>query len=105
MSCAGGGGSKKAAGFYLDSLRLETREGTPLVYRHAPVLVSDITVQDPTTGQKLTLDGVFGMNYLVATAKVEGGILPDLKNMTEGPYKWVVYDSTRSELGLEPSDA
>ena len=102
MTIGGIGGSKKTAGCYLDKLALRTREGQPLVYLKAPVLVADITVKDPTSGQEFTLDGVFGMNYLVASAKVdENALLPDITDITAGPFRWIVYDQNAGVLGLD----
>ncbi len=102
LSIGGIGGTHKAAGFYLDTLTLPTREGDPITYRRAPVLISDITVKDPRTGQSLTLDGVLGMNYFVATAAITGtSLLPDLGKLTQGPYKWIVIDLRTGQLGLE----
>jgi hypothetical protein len=62
----------------------------------------DITVKDPATGQEVTLDGVFGMNFLVASAKVdEAALLPDIDNLTPGAFRWVVYDQDAGLLGLD----
>ena len=57
----------KSTGFFLDKLALTTNEGIPITYTHAPVLVSDISLKD-SAGKEFTLDGVFGMNYLITTA-------------------------------------
>lgn len=100
LAIGGIGGSKTAAGFYLDEMRVPTHEKDDLVYRPAPVLVLDITVEHPETQQKVTLDGVFGMNFLVASAKVTGGMIPELGEMAEGPYDFIVIDHTRGVLGL-----
>lgn len=102
MTVGGIGGAKKAAGVYLDKLALRTREGQPLTYVKAPVLVADITVKDPASGQEMTLDGVFGMNFLVATAKIdESALLPDIDKMTPGAFRWIVYDQPAGLLGLD----
>ncbi|MBV8781986.1 MAG: aspartyl protease family protein [Phycisphaerae bacterium] len=101
MTIGGIGGSKKAAGFYLDRLTLQTVEGRPISYIHAPVLISDITVKSAQTGTTLTLDGVFGMNFLVASAKISGDLLPDIDHITPGPYHWIVFDAANGLLGLE----
>jgi hypothetical protein len=101
MTVGGIGGSKKSAGFYLDSLRLETAEGEPLIYKKAPVLVSDITVMDPTTKKEFTLDGVFGMNFLTASAKLTEGLLPDIDKMTPGAFETVIFDQPAGVLGLQ----
>ena len=49
---AGVGGERIAAGFFLDALILPTREGDPIVYRKAPVLVHDFTVVAPVPGRR-----------------------------------------------------
>jgi hypothetical protein len=102
LTVGGVGGTHKAAGFFLDTLVLPTREGDPIVYKPAPVFVTDITVEDFKTKEKVTLDGVFGMNFLVASALLsEGGLLPDIGKMTAGAYDAVVVDQPGGELGLK----
>jgi hypothetical protein len=101
LSVGGIGGMAHSAGFYIDKLVLTTREGKPITYLHAPVLVADITARDPATGQSITLDGVFGMNFLVASAKVDGGLLPDISHITAGPFKWIVFDQPAGLLGFD----
>jgi len=102
LSVGGVGGTKKSAGFYMDELVIPTMQQHGIVYKPAPVLVLDINVQDPKTGQLVTLDGVFGMNFMCASAFVsEGGLMPDIKNMTAGPYEWIVFDEPKAELGLK----
>ena len=102
LTIGGVGGAKKAAGFYLDSLVIATRERDPIVYRKAPVFVTDISVEDPKTKQKRTLDGVFGMNYLVASAQVtEAALMPDIGKLTAGPYDAIVFDEPGKMLGLK----
>jgi hypothetical protein len=102
LSVGGIGGMKKSAGFYLDKLILTTQEGKPITYLHAPVLVSDITVADPASKKQFTLDGVFGMNFLVASAQIdESGLLPDIGKMSPGAFRWIVFDQPDGLLGLE----
>lgn len=100
LAIGGVGGQTTAAGFYLDELIIPTAEGDPLVYKHAPVLVKDITVKNEATGHEFTLDGVFGMNYLVASAQVTGGALPDLGNLTAGPFSAIVIDEPAGTLSV-----
>ncbi len=88
------GGTATAAGFYLDSLTLPTTEGTPVVFTHAPVLVIDVTAQNPTTHQNLTLDGDFGMNYLVTSTDA------NLQTAHTGDFTWVTLDQPHGLLGL-----
>jgi hypothetical protein len=103
MTIGGIGGFVKAAGFYMDSLAVPTVEGGPVRFVSAPVLVADIGVSDPDTGQELTLDGIFGMNFLVATAYVSDES-PFPEDITSGPFDWLVFDESNGVLGLRTSD-
>jgi hypothetical protein len=101
MTVGGIGGSKKSAGFFLDKLALPTIGGKPIVFDHAPVLVADITVKD-LQNPPFTLDGVFGMNFLVASAMVdESNLLPDVDHLTAGAFRWVVINQPQGWLGVE----
>jgi hypothetical protein len=97
LQIGGVGGSFTAAGFFLDSMVLPTMEGQPIRYLRAPVLVGDISVADPDTGEAMTLDGVFGMNFLVASMFVNG---TDLGDVSAGAYDWLVFDEPNGVLGL-----
>jgi hypothetical protein len=102
ITVGGIGGTHKAAGFFADTLTLPTREKDPIVYRKAPLLVVDITVTDEKTKETITLDGVLGMNYFCASALVvEGGLMPDIKNMTVGPFDMIVFDEPKATLGVK----
>jgi len=102
FTIGGIGGQKKSPGFHLDSLTIPTREGDPLVYTKAPLIVSDIEVEDPMTHQKITLDGVLGMNYFVASANVdETALLPDINHMAACAYEWITIDEPAGVLGLK----
>jgi hypothetical protein len=101
MSVGGIGGTKKSAGFFLDKLSLPTIEGKPITFVHAPVLLCDITVTD-STGRQFTLDGVFGMNFLVASAMVdESSLIPDIGHLTPGAFRWIVLNQPAGWLGVE----
>lgn len=97
LTVGGVGGSIDVAGFFADTLSVPTLEGDPLVYLPAPVLVFDISVVDPVTQEELTLDGVFGMNFLVATLFVDGFAFGDLR---AGAFDWLVVDQATGVLGL-----
>ena len=97
LQIGGIGGSFTAAGFFLDSMVLPTQEGQPIRYLRAPVLVADISVADPVNGDEVTLDGVFGMNFLVASMFVDGTNLGDV---AAGAYDWLVFDEPNGVLGL-----
>ncbi len=104
LTISGIGGDQRAAGFFLDSLRVPTMEGDPLNFVSAPVLVVDISVQDPVTLETLTLDGVFGMNFLVASAFVIEETF-DIVAFNPGPFEWVVFDEPNGILGLQVTSA
>ena len=106
LTLTGIGGSAIAAGFYLDSLLLPTIEaGNPLDpndlnnlnFTGAPVLVWDITLMDPNTSDMLTLDGIFGMNYMVASTEIVGG---SFGLLSTGVFDWIVFDENAGILGL-----
>jgi hypothetical protein len=110
LAIGGIGGTKTVAGFYLEDMILRTKEGNAsnlndpkhLHYHGAPVLVNDISVADPLTGQTLTLDGILGMNLL--TGSVD--LIPDpflgitFGAMSNGAYDWLVFDEPNGTLGL-----
>ncbi|MFQ5936321.1 MAG: CFI-box-CTERM domain-containing protein [Acidiferrobacterales bacterium] len=100
LTISGIGGDQKAAGFFLDSLKVPTVEGDPLNFIGAPVLVVDISVQDPVTLDVLTLDGVFGMNFLVASAFVVEDPL-SIGPLSTGSFDWLVFDEPNGVLGLD----
>lgn len=87
------------AGFFLDSLTLQTTTHQQIEFAGAPVLVADISVTDPTTNQTLTLDGDFGMNFLVASTNINssGGF----GATSGGPFTWETFDQANGLLGLQ----
>ena len=85
-----------AAGFFLSSLTIPTTEGQPIRFVNAPVLVADITVEDPLTHQTLTLDGDFGMNYLTASTNITGN-----GDSSAGAFDWVAFDQPNGLIGLQ----
>ena len=89
-----GGNTVDAAGFYLDRLSLPTVEGDPIDFNAAPVLVTDVTVQDPVTGKSLTLDGDFGMNF------IEPSLTADLSEENAGAFDWATFDQPDGLLGF-----
>ncbi|MGD0462264.1 MAG: hypothetical protein ABSB74_07225 [Tepidisphaeraceae bacterium] len=101
ISVGGIGGIKKSAGFFLDKLSIPTLEGSPITFIHAPVLVCDITVTD-SAGRSFTLDGVLGMNFLVASAMVdESSLVPDIDHLTPGAFRWIVLNMREECLGVQ----
>jgi autotransporter-associated beta strand protein len=106
LAVGGVGGTSYSAGFYVDSMLLRTMEGDPgndqdpnhLRFVGAPVLVTDITVQDPITQKTLTLDGVFGVNNWVASLTIENDTFGSL---SPGNFNWAVFDQPNGVLGLD----
>lgn len=96
MAPIGGiGGTAFVAGFYLDSFLVPTMEDEGFNYLNAPVLVFDITVKDPLTDDTLTLDGIFGMNFMVASADIS------VTEIRAGAFNWIVFDEPNGILGLD----
>jgi hypothetical protein len=94
---SGVGGERSAAGFFLDALILPTREGDPIIYKKAPVLVHDFTVVTPDARQEsVTIDGILAMNYFVGSFHMKGGTWPNI----DSPYEFVVVDAAAGTLGL-----
>jgi hypothetical protein len=87
-----GGNTIDAAGFYLDQLSLATEEGSPINFLSAPVLVTDITVQDPVTNKTLTLDGDFGMNFIEPSMSIDGS------QSAASPFNFVTFDQPNGTL-------
>jgi hypothetical protein len=115
LDIGGIGGTSRAAGFFLSSLLVRTTEGNlnndldpkHLRFMDAPVLVNDIALKDPHSTSTLTLDGIFGMNFLVASALIEyqdlGGITVPLPVLLgQGAFDWAVFDETDGLLKLRP---
>jgi hypothetical protein len=73
-----------------------------IAFDQEPVLVGDITVKDPLSSQTLTLDGIFGMNNLIASADFSmdssGGI--SSFNAATGNFSWITFDEPNGILGL-----
>jgi hypothetical protein len=119
------GPSTVAAGFYLDSLILPTTEANPNYLtdprnlkfsgtRSAngqqnvlgpPVLVQDITATK--NGQSITLDGDFGVNFLVGSIDLSGTGIDNLQIGASAPgaFDWFTFDEQTGVLGLKLNSA
>jgi hypothetical protein len=116
LDIGGVGGTTRVAGFFLNSLLVRTMEGNaandndPKHFRFldAPVLVNDISLKDPNSSNALTLDGIFGMNFLVASALIEnidlgGGVVTPFPTLlAHGAFDWAVFDESAGTLKLRP---
>jgi hypothetical protein len=119
------GASVTVAGFYLDSLIVPTVEANPnnftdprnLHYNGTrganglqdvlgpPVLVQNITA---TKGnQSITLDGDFGVNFLVGSMDLSGTSLDNLVigASLPGAFDWFTFDEPSGTLGLQLNSA
>ncbi len=108
------------AGFYADSLTVPTDQGNPndpndpnhLHYvagewsLGAPVLVLDITLQNPDDPEDTyTIDGIFGMNYLMASVDADLTTFPPLlENFNFAPFDAIVFDEPAGKLYLSFND-
>jgi hypothetical protein len=110
LTIGGVGGQFTAAGFYLDTVLLRTMEGNPaddsdpnhIQFNRAAVIVADITVKDPIAGETITLDGIFGMNFLTASVDLlQGDGFPEITDIGMGHFNWVTFDEPNGILGLD----
>ena len=81
------------AEFYVDTLTLQTIEGTPIVFHQVPLAVVDIQLTDYATGNTFTLDGDLGVNFLTATQN----------NFASTAFNWVTFDQPNGLLGFAPN--
>ena len=100
LPIGGIGGTADVAGTFVDSLTLPATAGEPVRFVHAPVLIKDITVKDEATGESFTLDGVLGMNYLVASASVSGGLNAGVDDIHDGAFDQFSVNFPAKTLGL-----
>src|SRR5262249_44274953 len=119
------GPSTVAAGFYLDSLIVPTAEANPKYLTDPrnlrfsgtrtaggqqdllgpPVLVQDITATK--NGQSITLDGDFGVNFLVGSIDLSGTSLFNLHigAALPGAFDWFTFDEATGTIGLSLGSA
>jgi len=94
LQVGGVGGVTTKAGFFLESLTLPTVEGEPITFTDAPALVADIELQDPDTLEKLTLDGILGMNYFAGSASL------DFSAINASAFDFFSFDQPTGAIGL-----
>lgn len=110
LSIGGVGGTTTLAGFYLKSMLVRTTQGNAandndpkhLRFLKAPVLVNDVKLNDSTS-----LDGIFGMNFLVASVLTQnvdlGGVTtPFPVALAPGAFDWISFDEKSGLLNLRP---
>ena len=85
------------AGYQVDRLVVPTMNDRNLVFTNVRLGVHDIIYVDEETQTERTLDGVFGSNFLCASAKMEG-LLPG--DISQTLIEKVVIDMPEGILGL-----
>ena len=65
-------------GFEIDELIVPTLAGYNIVFKKARIGVHDIKYFDEDKGKHVVIDGVFGSNFLCASAKMEGMLPSDV---------------------------
>jgi hypothetical protein len=93
------GAERSLPGFRIDRLEVAGEQDTFLIFPRPAVVIQDISVTDDT-GRTRTLDGVLGMNLLLAS----GSDLRDGAFATEheSAFTRIVLDMPRARLGLTP---
>ena len=100
LPIGGIGGSADVPGCFIDGLALPVLAGEAIKYVKMPVLIKDVTVVDEATNEAFTLDGVFGMNALVASASVSGGLNAGVDDIHDGAFDFFTVDFPNKTLGL-----
>jgi hypothetical protein len=85
-------------GFEIDSLTIPAMSGQNLVFKNVRLGVQDIKYFDEEKGTTVTLDGVFGSNFLCASAKMDG-LLPS--DVSETMFDNIVLDMQKGTLGFD----
>jgi hypothetical protein len=111
LTIQGVGGQVKLAGFFLDELTVPVMRHDQALgavedvirFLNVPVLIEDIGVSDPLSGEAYTLDGIFGMNLLFASSFVDEPY--DIFSLLDteyafGAFDWVVFDESAGEVRL-----
>ncbi len=101
IDIGGIGGEVTLPGFQIDNLIIPTLCGYNLVFNNARITVHDISVYNAGTDEYIILDGIFGSNFLCASAKIESGWPVDL---AAGAFNRIVMDTQNALLGFDVND-
>ena len=91
-------GAVEIAGYMIDRLIVPTLQGYNLVYLNARVGVQDVSILDEVTGELITLDGVFGSNFIIATMNMDSWDLADT------PFDNVIFHTQKGVLGFDVNE-
>ena len=92
------GGVKTSPGFRIERLRVPVAGDKTVTYLGAYVIVHDVSTE-LDDGEHITLDGIFGTNFLLPTVAGLNFGLPT--NMGPTPYRRIWIDGPRGQLLLE----
>lgn len=93
-----GGDVKPVPGFRVAFMRVPTDDGRIIEYRNVSLLVTDVSAK-LDTGEVVTLDGIFGTNFLFPT--VAGLSMGMPSHFAPGPWSRIWIDTTRGKLMLK----
>ena len=88
-------------GFEIDRLTVPTLSGRNLVFKNARIGVHDIRYFDEKRGEYTVLDGIFGSNFLCASAKMEGLLPSDIGSTV---FDNIILDMEKGLVGFDISD-
>jgi len=97
LPIGGVGSMTTIPGYQIDRLTIPAEGGRNLVFANVRLGVHDITYVDEETRTPRTLDGIFGSNFLCASAKMEGLLPGDIHQTL---IDKVVIDMPAGTLGL-----
>jgi len=97
LPVGGVGNMTTIPGYQIDRLVVPTLNDRNLVFTNVRLGVHDITYRDEDTQAERTLDGIFGSNFLCASAKMEGLLPGDIRQTL---IDKVVIDMPEGILGL-----
>ncbi len=97
LPIGGIGGQVELPGYQIDNLIVPTLNGYNLVYNNARICIHDISIIDEDTNEFITLDGIFGSNFLCASATLSLEIVAT-------PYNTIVIDTQNGLIGFDVDD-
>lgn len=88
-------------GFEIDRLIIPTTGGYNLVFKNARIGVHDIKYFDVERKTEVVIDGIFGSNFLCASAKMDG-LLPS--DVGQTPFDNIIIDLRNNTIGFDVRD-
>lgn len=100
LPLGGVGNMIQVPGFQIDRLIIPTKSGRRIVFNNARLGIHDITFFDEAKQTYRTLEGIFGSNFLCASAKMQGLLPGDVSNTV---FDKIVIDLNQKTLGFRLS--